>query len=521
MNFRYVIKQLGLLLIVISVAILSVAIWSLCEGYFDKISEQSDAGLALLATVAGSVTLGAIFYLYGKKCEDYLGKKEALLLVAMSWVFGALICAMPYYIWANINQIFVDTQGTIPHPYTRLIPCYFESMSGLTTTGATVLSEITTLPRGILMWRSTTHWLGGLGIVVLFVAVLPSLGVGGKKLFQIEAPGPSQPGVRPRIRETARILWMIYVGMTITMACLLWYAGMTWFDAINHTFATLATGGFSTQNASAGYYASPTILIILICFMVMAGMNFGLFYHLIKRKFKAFFRDPELRLYLGILVFGSLFISYNIYNSPLVLTTGQTIENPDVLTSSLHAAFQVVSIQTTTGFCTVDYENWDFTSKMWLIMIMFIGGSAGSTGGGIKVIRILILVKVLLAEIERVFRPNVVRTIKVGKAVIDSSMKLSTLVYTFNILILFVIGAVLIMMAETQAGVKIDFITAATASAATLNNIGPGLHQVGATANYGWFSDLSLVIMSLLMALGRLEIYALLVLFSPHFWKSE
>ena len=511
-------------MIVISEAVLLVAIWSLIEGFYYNMPDQSEAGLALVATVAASVSLGTIFFFYGKNCDDYLGKKEALLLVAMSWVFGALICAMPYYIWANVYNIVTDVTTNTPHPYSRIIPAYFESMSGLTTTGATVLSKITSLPRGILMWRSTTHWLGGLGIVVLFVAVLPSLGVGGKKLFQIEAPGPSQPGVRPRIRETARILWMIYMGMTIVMAGLLWYFGMTPFDAINHTFATLATGGFSTQNASAGYYTSPSILIILICFMVMAGMNFGLFYHLIKRKFFVFWSDPELRLYLGILLAGTIFVSLNIYNQPLTLTSGETLEDPTPFTSTLHAAFQVISIQTTTGFCTVDYENWDFLSKMWLVIIMFVGGSAGSTGGGIKVIRILILVKVLLAEIERVFRPNVVRTIKVGKAVIDSSMKLSTLVYTLNILILFTVGAVLIMIAERNGGINgngIDFVTAATASAATLNNIGPGLHQVGATANYGWFTDFSLAVMSLLMALGRLEIYALLVLFSPHFWKSE
>jgi len=475
----------------------------------------------LLTTVSISVSIGLICYLAGKRGDDYLGKKEALLLVALAWIIGAAISAMPYYLWANLNPMPLDPVNG-PHPFTHWAHCYFESMSGLTTTGATVLSEIQSLPHGILMWRSTTHWLGGLGIVVLFVAVLPSLGVGGKKLFQIEAPGPSQPGVRPRIRETARILWLIYLGMTLAQTALLRYFGMNTFDAINHTFATLATGGFSTKNASAGYFTNPSILIVLICFMVMAGMNFGLFYLLIKRKFKAFWKDPELRLYLIILLAATTLITCSIYNQDIVLTNEQTLKNPSAGQTFLQAAFQVVSIQTTTGFCTADYQDWGFISKATLIIIMFIGGSAGSTGGGIKVIRILILAKVLLAEIEKVFRPNVVRPVKIGRAAIDSATKLSTLIYAINIVLIFIIGAIALMIAEQYCGGKpIDFTSAATASAATLNNIGPGLNLVGATKNYGWFSQPSLAIMSLLMALGRLEIYALLVLFSPHFWKSE
>ncbi len=525
MNIRYIFRQLGLLMFVLSLSILAVAAWSAIQVRQGEAAE-SPAMWSLLWTVIVGLIVGLVFWLIGLGANDFLGRREALLLVALSWLFGAGLSALPYRLWVWLEPALgLTAQGlgasgeAVDHAFRSYISCYFEAMSGLTTTGATVLSHVDALPRGLLLWRCLTHWLGGLGIVVLFVAVLPTLGVGGKKLFQVEAPGPTSQGVRPRIRETARILWMIYVGLTVVLAAILWSLGMGLFDAVCHTFATLATGGFSTRNASIGGYNSVGIDVTIIVFMVLAGVNFGLYYQLFHRRFYRVWTDPELRLYLGIILLAGTVTSVVLMGQPVVTTTGQEA----VATTGQavrHGVFQVVSIQTTTGFCTADFNQWGFLPKAVLIGLMFVGASAGSTGGGIKVIRCLIAAKVMLAEVERVFRPNVVRTLRVGRMPVDPELRLGTLVYVMGIPVLFLIGAVLLMLLE-PAGSGIDFTTAATASAATLNNIGPGLGLVGAVENYGWFSAPGKIVMSVLMVLGRLEVYAIFVLFMPRFWRGE
>lgn len=510
MNYRFVSKHLGLLMGVLGASVLLISALDWYMWSEDKPSEQ--AGIkALLVTGLLGWLIAVLLLAAGRKAEEYLGRREAMLLVALSWIIGAALSGLPYFLWA-IQVMGVD------HPFRDFTACYFEAMSGLTTTGATVLSDIHVLPTSLLLWRAMTHWLGGLGIVVLFVAVLPTLGVGGKKLFNVEAPGPSQPGVKPRIRETARLLWFIYLGMTIAQTLLLMLTGMNLFDAICHTFATLATGGFSTKNASAGAY-TPAAQIVMIVFMILAGANFGLYYHILQRQYKRFWRDPEFQLYVGIITVASLIVIGSIVGHNLVMTDGTVIEG-SVANSTLHGVFQVVSIQTTTGFGTVDSDLWGFAPKMTLLVLMFIGGCAGSTGGGIKVVRILVGFKVVMAEIERVFRPNVVRSIKVGNSVIDANMRQAVLVYILGIIAIFVIGAIALVLIEQNYGQGIDIVTAVSASAATLHNVGPGFAKVGAIQNYGWFSTPSLAVMSLLMALGRLEVYALLVLFVPSFWRK-
>ena len=504
MNIRNVIQQLGKLTFLLAVAILAVSSWSAFDWLRGDTLER-EASMALWITLGISIVIGVICR-YVSRCNDqFMGRREALLLVAMSWLAGAAIAGLPFWIWTLIT-------GNSEHPFSSFVSCYFEAMSGLTTTGASVLSNIEVMPKGLLLWRATTHWLGGLGIVVLFVAVLPGLGVGGKKLFQIEAPGPTQQGVRPQIRETARVLWLIYLSLTIAEIVLLRAAGMDWFTSVCHTFATLATGGFSTYNASAAAL-TPMMQWVIIIFMVLAGVNFGMYYHLIRRRLDNVLTDPEFRLYLGIMVVASVFIAVFLITANYHLQEGASIAS--VARDSI---FQVVSIQTTTGFCSTDFNQWPFFTKAVIMALMFIGASAGSTGGGIKVIRIIIAFKVIVAEIERIFRPNVVRTIKVGSAPVDPEMRLAALVYIISILALFVIGALLLMGFE---GNDIDFTTAASASAATLNNIGPGFAKVGAVENYGFFSAPSKIVMSLLMVLGRLEMYAILVLFVPRFWRDD
>ncbi|MEZ6191273.1 MAG: potassium transporter TrkG [Phycisphaerales bacterium] len=514
MNFRYVIRELGLVMLVLCFCMVAVMGWAAWSHWTGRNDNERMAVLALVMSAAVGAVMGLFCWLFGNRSGlDYLGRREALLLVALTWLIGAAVAGLPYYTWAWMESTVLDD-----HAFASFASCYFESMSGLTTTGATVLSDVDSVPRSLLLWRATTHWLGGLGIVVLFVAVLPTLGVGGKKLFQIEATGPQQAGVRPRIRETARILWLIYLLLTISQIVLLRLAGMTWFDAVCHTFATLATGGFSTHNASIGAFDSWSVDVITIVFMVLAGANFGLYYQLARRRFRVVWRDPELRTYLAILFVATLVVACCIYGKDSTLMDG-AVREVGVAEAARQSAFQVVSIQTTTGFSTADFDLWGFIPQAVLITVMFVGGCAGSTGGGIKVIRVLIAFKVMYAELERVFRPSVVRTMRVGTGVVDQELKLDVLVYVIAVLLLFLLGAVALMLIE-PAG-TLDFTSAATASAATLNNIGPGLAKVGATQNYGFFSAPGKYVLSLLMVLGRLELYAVLVLISPKFWFAD
>lgn len=512
MNYRFVMRQLGLLLLVLSATVLLTAALSWLV-WGDGQPSDWHAELALLISGGIGAGGGVLLLLIGRGGSSRLGRREAMLLVALSWLIGAALAGLPFNLWARLEP----TAGP-QHPFHHFVGCYFEAMSGLTTTGATVLSNIEVLPHSLLFWRALTHWLGGLGIVVLFVAVLPSLGVGGKRLFQFESPGPKQPGVTARIQETARMLWLIYVGLTIAQTVALRLCGMTWFDAICHTFATLATGGFSTHNASVGHYDGYGVPLVIIIFMVIAGGNFGLYYQLLRGEFKRVFQDPELRLYLAILTFASMLVAANVYELWHVSTRGHKLE-PNVATAVLHSVFQVVSIQTTTGFCSVDFDLWGYLPKMTLVLLMFVGGCAGSTGGGIKVIRLLIGFKVILSEIRRVFRPQAIVPVRVGHSAVDADARQNALVYILLIVLLALGGGIALMILEAPQ--RIDFTTALTASIATLNNIGPGLARVGAIQNFGWFSPPSLIVMSLLMALGRLEVFVLAVLCVPSFWRTN
>ena len=475
---------------------------------------------ALFATgIVGMLVCGSAWF-FSRNRSKYFGRKEALLLVASSWIGGALISALPFWIWATHHP-----EDTAAHPFQSFVNCYFESMSGMTTTGATVLGEIESLPHSLLLWRAFTHWLGGLGIVVLFVAVLPGMGVGGKRLFQIEAPGPAPEGLQPHVRETARSLWKIYLGLTVAEILLLWsIGGMNGFDAVCHTFATLATGGFSTMNTSvAAYHGTLAVDIIVIVFMLLAGINFGLYYRLCRGSFSSVRDDFELRAYLGILL-GSIVIvcAALAFSAKPIALVGDVTEPFSYREVLRQGVFTTVSIQTTTGFCTADFNQWPFIAKAVLLSLMFIGGSSGSTAGGIKVVRIWLALKVLSAEIERVFRPHVVRPVRLGGRSVPEELRLGAVAYVLGILLLFGLGSVAIMSLETlNPESDCDFESAATGAIATLCNVGPGLGMVGATENYGWFSAGSKIVMCILMALGRLEVFAIIVLLSPAFWKRH
>jgi len=511
-NIRFVVRQLGTLFMVLSGVLLAVAGWAALQAAVGAAGEAAALNALLLAALIGLVIGGGCRYLT-RGSSTALGRREALLLVASSWLLGAALAALPYLIWSRL-----DGGGGSGHAFQSPVNCYFESMSGLTTTGATILADISSLPRSILLWRALTHWLGGLGIVVLFVAVLPTLGVGGKRLFRVEAPGPEPEGVHPHIRETARILWLIYLGLTVAEIVALRICGLSWFQALCHTFATLATGGFSTGDASIGQFGSTAVHVVIISFMILAGVDFGLYFQLLRGRLGAVWRDAELRSYLSIMAVAAIVVIITIWSRPISMTTGE-LRGPSPGVAIREGLFTVVSLQTTTGFCTANFDTWPFLAKAVLLLLMFVGGSGGSTAGGIKVVRIVIAFKVLIAEIERVFRPNVVRPLRIAQTTVSHEMQLATVAYVLGIMILFGLGTGALMLVEPA--VNINMTTAATASLATLCNIGPGLDLVGAVAHYAWFTDSSKLVLVLLMALGRLEVFAVLVLFVPRFWRTD
>jgi len=514
-RFRLILRDLGLGVLAISGSMFVILAIGLLHAWLGRAEPdrmaQAPALVALAIGAAASGLVGGVMWLGGRRQRAMINRREALLLVALTWVLGAAAAALPLRLWA-----WLETGEAPDHRFHSFVACYFEAMSGLTTTGATVLGEIDAMPRVLLLWRAATQWLGGLGIVVLFVAVLPTLGVGGKRLFQVESAGPKTEGVRPRIGETARVLWLTYLVFTVVMAVLLRALGMDWIDSLCHTFATLATGGFSTSDASVGGYRIPGVQAVIVLFMILAGVNFGLYYRLTHGRWKTVVKDPELLTYLGLMLSATVVIALLLGGQPIDTTDGRTTQG--WIPTLHHSLFQVVSIQTSTGFGTADFEQWPFLAKAILVGLMFVGGSAGSTAGGMKVIRVLIVAKVLAAEIRRVFQPQAVLPMKLGRRPIDPETRVGAMVYVLIIFALWIAGGVVLMLLEQDQG--IGFITAITASAATLNNIGPGLAAVGPVQNYGWFSDASLAWMSLLMALGRLEVYALAVLVVPSYWRS-
>jgi trk system potassium uptake protein len=512
MNYRYVWRQLGLLILLLSAALAVAAVGAMIPWSRPR-EPAGSAALALLLSAGTALAVGAGLWLGGRSSTQAWGRREALLLVASSWMLGAVLVSLPFFFWGRV-------QGHAPpdHPFRRPVDCFFEGISGLTTTGSTILSEIQSLPPGLLLWRAMTHWIGGLGIVVLFVAVLPALGAGSRKVFQAEVPGPPQHGLRPRIREAARIVLIIYVAMNVAEILALRLAGLSWFDAICESFATIATGGFSSQNASTAGYRSAAAEAIIIVFMFLAGVNFALYYGLFKRGVGAIWSDAEFRVYLGITVISCVCVVAAIWGQPILLATGDELE-PGMAAATRHGIFQVVSIRTNTGFATADVNPWGGVPHMILVFFMFTGASAGSTAGGVKLIRCIIVFKLLAGAVERAFRPSVVRPIRVGSDAVDQEASFEAMIYILLYLVVWFGGAMVVYLLETSQG--IDLGSALTASAACLSNTGPGLGLVGTVQNYQWMSDASKLVLSLVMLLGRLEMYAIFALLLPRFWWRD
>ena len=490
MKVKAILNILGTLLIVLSFTLLIPLLTAI-------IYKGQDLRAFLISIIITFAT-GLIFRLLTPSSEK-ITLKESFGLVTFSWISFAFFGALPLYIYG----IMFDISSL------SFTNSFFEIMSGFTTTGSTIISVTTdlpnaieSLPHGILMWRSLSQWIGGMGIVVLSLAILPLLGVGGMELYKAEIPGPSADKLTPRVKETAEILWAVYFGISAIEIMLLYFGGMNLFDSLCHTFSTMSTGGFSPKNASVAHYNSPFIEYIIIIFMFISGANFSLHFFLIKGKLTSYLKDTEFITYFSIIVLFTVVILFNIKG-----------EISSLSTAFRHSLFQVVSICTTTGFGTADYEKWFFLSQFMLFVLMLIGGCGGSTGGGIKVIRLVLIFKQVFIEMRKLLHPKAVFSIKLnGSSVSNSTIQ--------NIIGFFSLYAILFIIATAiMSALGLDFESALGSVAACFGNIGPGLGSVGPTDNYAHIPMFGKWVLSFCMLLGRLEIYTVLIIFLPEAWK--
>lgn len=464
---------------------------------------KDGATLDILISSLIVLSLGTLLALSGRKYEKQIQKREGYIIVTLGWVMMTVTGMLPFILTDSIEN---------------LSSIFFETMSGYTATGATIISDIESLPKGILFWRSMTHWIGGMGIIVLAVAILPLLGIGGIQLFSAEAPGPNNDKLHPRITDTAKRLWLIYVSLTIVEAILLSFAGMSIFDAINHAMSTMASGGFSTKNDSLAHWNHlPLVHYIVILFMFLAGTNFVLSYFALTGKVSKVFYDNEFRMYfLFILVF-SLTVFVIIYNS--VDLKNSFFENAQVfgkLEGSLrHAFFQVIAIITTTGFVTADYTAWTPFLTTLFFGFMFLGGSAGSTSGGIKIVRHLLMIKGGILEFKRSLHPNAIIQTRYNDKVVNTEITANILAFFILYMLSFIVGSLVF------GYLGLDLENAIGVSAASLGNVGPAIGDFGPTGNYSELPSSAKFWASFLMLAGRLELFTVFILFTPFFWKKN
>ncbi|MCK5248910.1 MAG: TrkH family potassium uptake protein, partial [Spirochaetaceae bacterium] len=421
--------------------------------------------------------------------KHHLRTREGFLMVTAGWITASAAGAIPYVL-----------SGAIP----SFTDAFFESMSGFTTTGASILTAIESLPRSILFWRSLTHWLGGMGIVVLTVAILPFLGVGAVQMVRAESPGPTLDKIAPKITQTAKILWFLYLGLTVLESVLLMFGGMDLFDALTHTFGTLATGGFSPRNSSVGAYNSGFIDWVITVFMIMAGMNFGLYHKLLNGNFQDVFRNTELKAYLAIFAVTVLIITFSL--SDIYGGFGKSLR---------FASFQAASIITTTGYATADFDIWPMAAKSVLFFLMFIGGCSGSTGGGPKVIRIVALFKLALNEMRYMSRPRGIFRVRIN----GEPVKKDFLYTVSGFVLLYLLCLMTVTLIVSFFGT--DLTTGFTTALVTVGNIGPGFGMIGPTMNYAFYHPFVKWVLSLAMLAGRLEVYTVLILLTPSFWSRR
>ena len=495
LNYQIILHVMGLLL--------------LCNGGFmllaTLVSYIYDDGVTLEISTAALVTLftGTLLMFTTRGHSKEVKKREGYIIVTFGWIFMALSGSLPYLISESIPT-FTNA--------------FFETMSGYTTTGASILNDIEAIPKGILFWRSLTHWIGGMGIIVLAIAILPLLGIGGMQLFSAESPGPSADKLKPRITDTAKRLWLIYVSYTVAETILLWVAGMTFFDAINHAFSTLSTGGFSTKNASLAYWNdNPVIQYIIIIFMLLAGSNFVLSYFAFKGQVQKILHDDEFKWYM-FFIFGFTAISALVvyFQADVAISS---IEHPMVWgeaeSAFRHSLFQVLTVITTTGFVSADYTMWTPFLTILYFGLFFLGGSAGSTAGGVKVMRHIIMIKNGIIEFKRTLHPNAILPVRFNGKSISKEIVFNILGFFILYMLSFIIGAVVF------AGMGLDFQTAIGGAASSLGNIGPAFGGLSPVNNFDILSDFGKWWSTFLMLIGRLELFTVLIILTPFFWRNR
>ena len=482
-RFAAVYRALGMIIMLFGLTMLAPLIMSYVTNDGAKSAYDEAFALTMLS--------GAFLWVRYRKCKRDLNIRDGFLMVVLVWTVLPAFAAVPLMIHLGISHT----------------DAYFEAMSGLTTTGSTVLTNLDTLPMSINLWRHQLVWVGGMGLIVLAIAILPLLGIGGRQMFKAETPGPMKDSkMTPRIAETAKGLWVVYVGVSVV--CLLAYhwAGMNWFDAVCHTFSTMGLGGFSTHDASFGYFNSQAIETVAIVFMLIAGMNFGTLFLAVRgRSLRPYIFDPEAGWFIGVTLFSIFMIAMYIWKDGIY---------PDMPTALRHAAFNVVSIATTTGYASVDYALWPIFAPLWMLFLSSFATSAGSTGGGIKMMRALLLYKQVFRELLRAMHPNAVYNVRIGGQVASQQVLFAVMSFAF----MYMVSVVSMTLLMSFTG--LDIISAFTAVVASINNTGPGLGVVGPSFNYAVLDDFQTWVCTFAMLLGRLEIFTLLVVLTPAFWRK-
>ncbi|MBO8128980.1 MAG: TrkH family potassium uptake protein [Peptococcaceae bacterium] len=478
MNRKLILNILGFLLLTEAGALL------ICTGVALYYGEGSAPGLAITAALAGGI---GILLSRLKANSTKVGYREGFVIATLGWLTMAAFGALPFVISGFLSPI----------------DAIFESMSGFTTTGASVITNVEALPRGIMFWRCFTQWFGGMGTIVLILALVPSLKIAGMSLFRAEVPGPTKDKVLPQITQTSRELYKVYIIISAAEVVALKIAGLPWYDSFIHTFTTVSTGGFSNQGASIASYNSVAVDLIIVFFMVVGGISFALHHYWLHGNFAPLWKDFETKVYLGILGVGTILIAIN-----LIQSLGY---NP--VQAARYALFQVASITTTTGFATADFDAWPDFSRLLLLLLMFFGGCAGSTAGSIKIARIIILFKYAVRQMSKLFHPRAIIPVRLGNKVVDKDALANVQAFFYTFISIFALGAVI------MTALGLDLITSISAVAACITNVGPGLALVGPMANYAAVPDLGKLVLSFCMLVGRLELFTVLLLFTPRFWK--
>jgi len=482
MDIKFCARTLSLICLIVSAGMIPSLILGISDG--------TGEALPFLLSLSAGVLLSALLWKYsGTSRKLYSGIREGVVVTGFSWIIASIIGALPYC-----------TGG-----YCSYTDGFFEAMSGLTTTGATIFADIEALPRGILLWRSITHWIGGMGIIVLSLAVLPFLGVSGMEMYKAEVPGVTAGKVSPRLHQTAVMLWAVYIFLTLAEATFLALGEMSVFDAVCHSFSTIATGGFSTKNSSIAYFTSSYIQWVIIIFMFLSGINFSLYFSLLRKDFNTVLKDGELRGYTSLALISSFLIGLSLYAGGKI---------GDVCYIIRQSFFHVITVMTTTGFVIEDYDKWPEFAKFVIIILMFVGASGGSTGGGCKVSRFMILGCCLKAEVKKLLHPRAVITARFdGKPLAQDTLNSAM---SFFVLYMLMLGICTLIL--TAFG--LDILTAFTGVLTCLSNVGPGLNRLGATEHFAWLPDIVKWILSFCMLAGRLELFAVFLLFLPGTYKK-